>query len=120
MTTRKETNNPRWPGYIVMPSYMKFPALISWEEAIDTTKSLKKSVGIGEFYKSMLPAAISFVEEWHIIGLNENEDGSPILDKEGKPIKVDYCNFPASAALVSFLVECVSSLYTETNRTDPN
>lgn len=110
----------RWPGYIVLPDYLPFPALVAWEEAIDATKSLKKNTGVGEFYKALLPVCISFVKEWHIIGLNVNEDGSPINAPDGKQIKPDYCNFPASGKLVAFLVSAVSDLYSETNRSDPN
>lgn len=110
----------RWPGYVETDNYLHWPQLLSWEEAIATTKALKKNAGVGEFYKTLLPVAISLVRKWHIVGFNVNADGTPILDQEGKPIKPDYCNMPASAKLVAWLIECVSTLYTDTNRTDPN
>lgn len=110
----------RWPGYIVLPDYLTFPALVAWEEAIDATKALKKSTGIGEFYKALLPTCLSFVEKFNIVGLNVDANGNPINDKEGKPITVDYCCWPASGKLTAWLVECISDLYSETNKTDPN
>lgn len=110
----------RWPGHIETDSYLHWPQLLAWEEAIDATKAIKKTAGVGEFYKTLLPVAISLVRKWHIVGLNVDENGSPILDQEGKPIRPDYCNWPASARLTAWLIECVSALYTETNRTDPN
>lgn len=117
---RKDSTIERWPGWVEMGNYLKFPQLCAWEEAVDATKALKKNTGVGEFYKVLLPTAISFVEKWHIVGLNVDAEGNPINDKEGKPITVDYCNFPASGRLVAWIVECVSDLYTETNRSDPN
>ena len=77
----------RWPGYIETDSYLHWPQLLSWEGAIDATKALKKNTGVGEFYKELLPVAISLVRKWHIVGLNVDRDGNPILDQDGKPIK---------------------------------
>lgn len=115
-----ESQDARWPGYIETDNYLRFPQLCVWEEAIDATKTLKKNTGVGEFYKHLVPVCISLVTKWHIVGLNVDAEGNPINDAEGKPIKVDYCNWPASARLTAWLVECVSKLYSETNKTDPN
>ena len=115
-----ESTVERWPGHIETDEFLRFPQLISWEKALAESKDLKDAAGVGEYYKSVLPVAISFVRKWHIVGLNVNADGSPIMTEEGKPLTVDYCNFPASGKLVSWLIDVVSGLFTSTNKSDPN
>lgn len=110
----------RWPGWIETGDYLRFPQLLAWEESLSKTKTTDTEVPLGELYQSLLPTAISFVKKWHIVGLNVDVEGNPLNDEKGQPITVDYCNFPASGRLVSWLVKSISELYSATNSTDPN
>ncbi len=102
----KESPESRWPGTIVLSEYLTFPQLFRWETAMNEAKKVSvlqqaaDSITTADFYLKLLPTAVSFVTEWHISGL---------------PDKVDENNFPASAKLMSWLITCVSELYTATN-----
>ncbi len=107
----KESPDSRWPGTLVMPDFMTFPALFRWEQAMNEAKKVTVSnkdsadVTTADFYLKLLPTATSLVNEWHISGL---------------PDKVNENNFPASVKLMSWLIQCVSDLYTHTNEIPPN
>ena len=105
MPVKKETNDKRWPGYVMMPDYFSFPNLLRWEQAMAKAKEAKDSNITSEFYLQVLPTAISFVQEWHIDGL---------------PEKVDENNFPASSGLMSWMIGVVTDLYVRTNDPSPN
>lgn len=101
----------RWPGKIFTNSYMTFPELQKWEEAIEGTKSLTKSVEGDEstantisFYGALLKPAMEIIKKWEIVGVPEN---------------VTVESFPASLSLVAFVVDSITDLYRRTNYTDP-
>ena len=98
---RKDTNDARWPGHIELPDYMNFVTLHSWETAMAKAKLALDTKISSDFYKELLPTAISIVKEWHI---------------EGLPEKVELATFPASANLMSWIIACVTSLYNETQK----
>ena len=109
MPITKTSPDSRWAGSVVFPDYLTFPSLFKWETAMNEAKkiSLDKdtdNLNTSAFYLKLLPAATSLVTEWHITGL---------------PEKVDETNFPASVKLMSWMIQCVSDLYTETNEVDP-
>ena len=99
----------RWPGKIYANSYMTFPELQKWEEAIEGTKSLVKegeenTANTISFYGALLKPAIEIIKKWEIVGI---------------PEKVSVENFPASLSLVAFVVDSITDLYRRTNYTDP-
>lgn len=103
MSQKKESNDPRWPGYVVIPDYLSYPQLNRWEIALDKAKTvseLETAKSSSGFFMELLPIAISIIAEWHITGL---------------PEKVSSDNFPASTRLLSFVTGLVSDLYTSTN-----
>lgn len=117
---RFESNVKRWPGYIETEAFMRFPQLVAYEKALAQSRSLAESAGVATYFEAILPTCISLVTKWHIIGYTVDENGEPIKVADGTPLKPDFCNFPASAKLVSWLVGCVSDLYSATNESDPN
>jgi hypothetical protein len=105
----KESPDTRWPGTVLLAEYMNFKDLLKWETAMNEAKKVTvaqkdaENITTADFYLKLLPTATSLVTEWHISGL---------------PDKVDENNFPASTKLMSWLIECVSDLYTCTNSID--
>ena len=96
----------RWPGKIHTADYMTFPQLVEWEKALDGAQKLDKdNSSLSEFYGKLLPTSLSFVKQWDIKGL---------------PEKVDSNNFPASPALIAWLVDSITELYRLTNTDNPN
>jgi hypothetical protein len=99
------SEDPRWPGYIVLPEYMNFDSLVKWENALGVAKSEnEKGSASSGFFEELLPIACSIITEWHI---------------EGLPDKVDKSIFPASHKLIALVTGAVSDLYTSTNSVDP-
>ncbi len=107
----KESPDNRWPGSLLLPDYMTFPQLFRWETAMNAARKVAVDATpteervTSDFYLKLLPAATSLVSEWHLAGL---------------PEKVDESNFPASVKLMSWLIDCVTALYTQTNEISPN
>ena len=107
----KDSPDPRWPGHIELPAYLTFPMLFLWETAMNEAKKVTvaskgvDAVTTSDFYLKLLPTATGLVREWHITGL---------------PEKVDENNFPASIKLMSWMIECITDLYKQTNDVSPN
>lgn len=100
---KKESPDPRWPGYIILPEYMTYSVLAKWETALDKAKTvseLETTRNSSGFFLELLPIACSLISEWHI---------------EGLPEKVTADNFPASTRFLSFVTGVVSELYSSTN-----
>ena len=106
MDTRIDSNDPRWPGYVIIPPYLNYQDLIRWETALDKAKTVSENdtKSSSAFFVELLPVAISIIQEWHI---------------EGLPEKVTADNFPASTRLLAFTTGIVSDLYSATNESDP-
>ena len=107
---KKDTELTRWPGYIVLPSYLTFPNLSKWQKAIADGKKYEDAEDYTAFYENLLPVALEMVKEWHI----DADD----LPKHPEKVTVD--TFPASTDLTGFIIKCVADLYAETNGSDPN
>ena len=101
---QKESKDPRWPGYVVLPSYMSFPMLGQWEKGMADAKMAGEGDVTSEFFHKLLKPVLFIVKEWHI---------------EGLPDKVDEDTFPASHKFIGWLIDEVSDLYTRTNEPDP-
>ena len=102
---KKDSPITRWPGHIIMPSYMSFISLGKWEKAVAQAKALKETDSLAAFYEKLLPVACEVVQEWHIDGLPEH---------------VSADTFPASGPLVGWVIDEISNLFSETNGSDPN
>ena len=103
--TQIDTNIERWPGHIVLPEYMNFPQLSLYQRALASAQKNDDSDDMSVFFEHLLPMAFKIVKEWHIKGLPED------LSAE---------TFPASPALVSFVVTEIANLFNATNGIDPN
>ena len=92
---------PRWKGKVYTADFMRWPAMIIWEEAIENAKKLGEEPNVSLFYDKLLPATLQFIEKVEIPGL---------------PEELTYEAIPASPRFVAFLVDCITELYQATNK----
>lgn len=95
---------PKWAGTIKLPSYMTFPDLVRWEKVVKAIEG-SETKDLSLMYDQVVPFLCYFVKEWNIDRL---------------PGQVTPEEFPGSAELLNWLMECINAVFTATNEIDPN
>lgn len=107
---RYDSTVDRWPGYVMLPAYLPFQDLISWNKALKkmglSGENSNVEVDLDVMYEYVLPLICKLVRRWEIVGLTD-------------PVTAD--TFPGSPALLTWLFESVMDLFQKTNAPiDPN
>ena len=97
---RFDSPSKRWPGYIMVRSYLTFPALVKWEKAVS---KVGDNQDLASTVENVLPFLLNFVNEWHL---------------EGLPERITMDDFPGDPTLLNWLVTTVNDIFTSTTEID--